>query len=72
MAVAERARVGGVGGEGMLTVLGKLRDTERYLGLPGYNVLANIQHWTPEINQRWLMEAVARGDGDQPFAVRRG
>ncbi len=46
----------------MITVLGKLCDTKKYLGRIGYNVLAQTKGWTPLQNLEWLKEAVARGD----------
>jgi hypothetical protein len=46
----------------MITVLGKLADTQKYLGKTGYNVLAKCADWSPSVNERWLRQAVARGD----------
>jgi len=47
----------------MITVLGKLEDTEAFVGVSGYNVLqANTSDWTLEFNADWLREAVHRKD----------
>jgi len=46
----------------MITVLGKLSDTQRYIGLDGYNVLPFTPDWTPDKNREWLDAALARGD----------
>lgn len=46
----------------MITVLGKLKDTQRYAGQAGYNVLPFSLDWTPEKNRRWLQSAIERGD----------
>jgi len=46
----------------MITVLGKLLDTVKYLDLPGYNVLALQNQWTVAINRSWIKAAFDRGD----------
>ncbi len=46
----------------MITVLGKLTDTQEYVGRAGYNVLYESSTWTIESNRTWLIEAVHRGD----------
>jgi len=46
----------------MITVLGKLADTEKYIGKSGYSVYAKCPDWTPTKNFYWLVDAVARGD----------
>jgi len=46
----------------MITVLGKLADTQRYIGLDGYNVLPFMPDWAPDKNWKWLDAAIARGD----------
>ena len=46
----------------MITVLGKLADTQKYIGLDGYNVLSFTPDWTPDKNYKWLDAAIARGD----------
>ena len=46
----------------MITVLGKLADTQKYIGLDGYNVLPMLPDWTPEKNRAWLHAAIQRGD----------
>jgi hypothetical protein len=46
----------------MITVLGKLSDTLKYLGESGYNVLPPSPDWTPGANRQWLQSAIERGD----------
>ncbi len=47
----------------MITVIGKLQDTQRYSDLIGYNVMSIlIPDWTPELNRAWLDAAIERGD----------
>ena len=46
----------------MITVIGKLSDTKKYIGKPGYNVLEKSADWTFEFNAKWIAEAVERGD----------
>lgn len=46
----------------MITVIGKLADTQQYIGREGYNVLDKINDWTPELNQQFIDEAISRGD----------
>jgi len=43
------------------TVIGRMEDTLRYEGVPGYNVL-NDPAWTWPKNVSWLAEAYRRGD----------
>ncbi len=46
----------------MITVLGKLSDTQPYLGRQGYNVMPRRADYSPALNAQWLSEAVDRGD----------
>lgn len=46
----------------MITVIGKLEDTAQYIGRDGFNVLARRDDWTPELNQRFIADAIDRGD----------
>ena len=43
------------------TVIGSIKDTLKYLGRKGYNVL-NIKNWTPTKNIKWLDKAIKKGD----------
>ncbi len=49
-------------GNRLITVLGKLDDTQKYIGRAGFNVLGYCEDWTPEMNQRFIDEAINRGD----------
>jgi hypothetical protein len=46
----------------MITVLGKLSDTDAYANTSSYNVMAECLDWTPQKNFIWLKDAVLRGD----------
>ena len=46
----------------MITVIGKLQDTDQYFGRDGFNVLARHPDWSPELNQQFIDEAIQRGD----------
>ena len=46
----------------MITVLGKLKDTLKYIGVDGYNVLPDSPDWTLGKNRQWLLKAIGRGD----------
>jgi len=46
----------------MITVIGKLVDTAKYVGMKDLNVLCEFAGWTPEFNREWLKCAVERGD----------
>lgn len=46
----------------VITVIGKLKDTAPYRGLPGYNVFPECEGWTPERNRIWIDRAIERGD----------
>lgn len=46
----------------MITVIGKLKDTEQYVGIDGFNVLSRSSDWTPELNKQFIDEAIQRGD----------
>jgi len=52
------------GSEGrIVTVLGSQRDTAKYLGKPGYNVLkVPDSEWSAKLNIKWLDGAIRRGD----------
>lgn len=46
----------------MITVIGKLADTDQYVGREGFNVLARRADWSPELNQKFIDDAIQRGD----------
>lgn len=46
----------------MITVVGKLQDTQQYVGKRGFNVLAKRDDWTLEKNQKFIRDAMNRGD----------
>jgi nudix-type nucleoside diphosphatase (YffH/AdpP family) len=46
----------------VITVLGKLKDTARYAGRPGYNVLYDLSNWSQDQNLEWLTNSIYRGD----------
>lgn len=46
----------------LTTVLGKLSDTQKYIGLDGYNVLNKSDSWNENINLAFLLFAVSRED----------
>ena len=48
--------------DAMITVIGKLADIDQYVGREGFNVLARREDWSPEVNQRFIDEAIQRGD----------
>ncbi len=46
----------------MITVIGKMKDTIKYAGREGYNVMSFSYYWSPELNKRFIDEAIERGD----------
>ena len=45
----------------MITVIGKHDGVKKYAGRVGYNV-QSTDNWTQEKNNKWLSDAVIRGD----------
>lgn len=46
----------------MLTVLGKLKDTQHIILNDETNVFDRTVDWSPKKNEEWLRRAVERGD----------
>lgn len=46
----------------MITVIGKLPNTEQYIDREGFNVLARRDDWTPAMNRDFIRQAIERGD----------
>lgn len=45
----------------MITVIGKLKDTQSYIGREGFCVLANRQDWSEEMQAEFIKTAMNNG-----------
>lgn len=44
-----------------ILVIGKLADTAPYVGIPGFDVMAQRDDWTPELNRQFILDAMRQG-----------
>ena len=47
----------------MITVIGKLKDTQQYIGREGFCVLANRSDWSEEMQAEFIETAMSEGHG---------